>query len=220
MLNIVSRDPRTKRGQDIDPAGAAHVSVRAAPLLEPQRIRFFRQYLTIEGTPAGDNDMGISGAVTPVEFFVPASQYADRFITNLSFSIVCGAQPEMWEFADANTALANGIRLYYTDTNKNEVDIHDAMVSNWDIVRLARGTPTISGGKPADAFVARNVAATTDWGLIPNVDLSAYMPPYGVKLDKGTMEKIALVINDDCTDADTFNVLAFGFDRFPDPPPE
>lgn len=200
----------------VDRQGAVHSIVRAAPPLEPQVLRFFRQYLTVEGTAGGDNDMGIDGSATNVEFYVPASVDADRYIATLSFEITCGTQPQMWEFADANTALANGIRLYYLDRNDAEVDIHDAMKDNWSIIRLARGLPTVTSGSPADVFVARHVGAANDYGLIPSVDLAAYMPPYGIKLDRGTKEKIALVIRDNCTDADVFNVIAYGFERFPD----
>ena len=41
------------------------------------------------------------------------------------------------------------------------------------------------------------------------------MPPYGVKLDKGSSQKLAFTIKDNVgTAADTFNAIAYGFDRF------
>jgi hypothetical protein len=41
------------------------------------------------------------------------------------------------------------------------------------------------------------------------------MPPFGIKLDAGTNHKLTATIRDNVgTDADTFNILARGFDRF------
>ncbi len=192
------------------------VSHLGVPPMLPQLVRPFRQYLTVDGTSSGSNDMGIDGSgAGDTEFYVPAHPERDRHISVLSFSITTGSQPRMWEFADSNGKLGEGIRFYYTRGIGEEVDIHDAMVDNWDIVRLCLGVPTISTGGLDDAFVVKHVGAAGDFGLIPILHLTQLMPPWGLKLDRGTKQKIAMVIRDDCTDADVFNVIAYGFERFP-----
>jgi len=41
------------------------------------------------------------------------------------------------------------------------------------------------------------------------------MPPYGVKLDAGTTQRLVFAIRDDITaETDAFNAICYGFDRF------
>jgi len=203
----------TNRIARVDEDKALRTACSAYPPLEKQRTRMFRQFLTVDGLSSGSSDMGIDGSVTVVEFWIPAANDSDRYITKLSFEITMATQPQFWEFADANTALANGIRLHY-ESPSADIDIHDAMLHNWDILRLALGTPSIMGGSTATVFTARHVGAPNDYGLIPVIDLDLFMPPFGIKLDKGTKERLILTIKDDCTSATTFNCIAYGFDRF------
>jgi len=66
-----------------------------------------------------------------------------------------------------------------------------------------------------DAFITRHVGAANDYGLIPTLDLRRFMPPFGIKLDRGTNQRLVFEVRDDCTDADVFNIIAYGFDRMP-----
>ena len=39
--------------------------------------------------------------------------------------------------------------------------------------------------------------------------------PHGIKLDSGTTQRLVLCVRDNAgTDADTFNIIGYGFDRF------
>ena len=58
------------------------------------------------------------------------------------------------------------------------------------------------------------VNANNDYGYFINIPLSSYVPPFGIKLDKGTTQKMIFRIRDDATNADTFNAIGFGFERF------
>ena len=100
----------------------------AYPSLQQQKIRPFRQYMTVDGTPDASSDMGVDGSATPVEFCIPANN---------------------------------------------------------------------------------------DFGYFITIDLESFMPPYGVKLDLGSSQKLAFTIRDNVgLAADTFNAIAYGFDRF------
>ena len=59
----------------------------------------------------------------------------------------------------------------------------------------------------------RGFAAAGDYGYFVNINIVDMMPPYGIKLDKGTKQKMSILIRDDCSDADLFNCQAFGFER-------
>jgi hypothetical protein len=176
------------------------------PPFAPQKVRPLRQYLTTDGTSTGSNDMGIDGSATNVDFWIPAHESNDRYITSLNFIVGYGVsgQPNQW--ADG-TALTNGSRLFYTSA-AGENDIHDGIKSNQDMFRLSFSPiPT--------AWEVRHVNANNDYGYFISMDLTRMGLPYGVKLDQGTTQKLIMRIRDNAgTDADTFDVIAYGFDRF------
>ena len=176
------------------------------PPFKPQKTRPFRQYFTADGLASGSNDMGIDGSSTNVDFWVPADMSCDRYITAINILVGYGTsgQPNQW----ANgTALANGMRLFYV-SELGEVDIHDAIKSNQDMFRLSFGLiPT--------NWEVRHVNASNDFGYIFSMDLARMGLPQGIKLDSGTTQKIVLKVRDNAgTDADSFNMIGYGFDRF------
>ena len=178
----------------------------AYPSLQQQKIRPFRQFMTTDGTPDGDNDMGTDGSVTPVEFCVSADGSVDRYITNISLIVAYGTSGAPYEWADG-TALTNGIRLYYT-YQLGEIDIHDSIKTNQDLFRL-------SHSQIDNAWQVNGVNANNDFGYFITIDLESFMPPYGVKLDRESAQKLAFTIRDNVgAAADTFNAIAYGFDRF------
>jgi hypothetical protein len=119
-----------------------------------------------------------------------------------------GAAAQGWEFADANTALTNGVRLFYVDNKGAEIEIGNYK-NNTDFMRAS-----LRDGISIDNWEARGFGTVGDYGFLISIDLTQLMPPYGVKLDRGTQQKMTITIRDDCTDADTFNCKAFGFERF------
>lgn len=175
------------------------------PPLTPQKVKPFHSFLTLDGTDGGDNDMGIDGSVTNVDFFIGANT-DDRYITRLSFIVGYSASGKPFQWADG-VALTNGSRLFYSNKD-GEHDIHDAVKSNQDLFRLEENwIPT--------SWEVRHVNANNDFGYFINFDLTSLVPPFGVKLDSGTKQRLTMRIRDDAgADADTFNCIAYGFDRF------
>ena len=45
-------------------------------------------------------------------------------------------------------------------------------------------------------------------------NLTAILPPFGVKLDRGTTQRIVHRVRDNCTALDEFNCIVHGFERF------
>ena len=93
MVNKVEISGVSK-GELDESSGALPVQIVPYPPITPMKFRFFRQFLTDDGTTSGSNDMGIDGS-TPVDFYVEASQTADRYITSIDFIMGYGntAQP-------------------------------------------------------------------------------------------------------------------------------
>jgi hypothetical protein len=168
----------------------------------------FRQYMTDDGTSTGSSDMKVNGQSSETSFFIPAHPERDRYITTLSFEIADGSAT-LNKFGNL-TALTNGCELRYEHDTLGFITIHEALKSNWDFVRLCLGSPPLGGA--TDAFKANNVSGASE-GYIPVLDLSRFLPPYGIKLDAGTSQKIELIVKDDVTGVDLFDVIAYGFDR-------
>ena len=171
-------------------------------------VEVFRQYLTDDGMATGDKDMVVDGSTTAVEFWVNAGSDDDRYITTLSFIIV-DVNATLDKFGNV-TALTNGCQLYY-ETLAQTITIHDALKTNFDFVRLCMGQPAF--GDAMTAFRASNVVGNSE-GYIPVLDLRRLVPPFGIKLDRGTTQRLVLTVRDDCTGIDRFDCIAYGFSRF------
>ena len=176
------------------------------PPLIPQKTEPFRQYLTDDGEADGTSSMSVDGSVTNVDYYIKASATDDRYITALNFIIGYGTsgQPNQW--ADG-TALTNGSRLFFS-SSRGEVGIHDGIKTNQDFFRL-------SFSQIPTAWEVRHVNATNDYGYFIALDLTKLGLPFGIKLDRGSAQKLTMRIRDNVsTDADSFNCIAYGFNRF------
>lgn len=176
------------------------------PPLTTQKVQPFRQYLTDDGLAGGTNDMGVDGSSTPINYYIPSKPTEDRYITTLNFIIGYGSSGQPNEWADG-TALSNGCRLFY-ESQRGEVDIHEGITSNQEFFRLSFSPiPT--------AWEVRHVNASNDYGYFITLDLTKLGLPFGVKLDRGSSQRLVMTIQDNAgTDADSFNCIAYGFDRF------
>jgi hypothetical protein len=177
------------------------------PPFQQQLVEPYRRYFTDDGLTDGSHDLTVDGSVTPVDFWVPADPTEDRYITAINFILGYGATGKPYQWGD-NAALTNGVRLFYTSF-RGEVDVHDGITSIQDLWRLT-DMPI------ATAWEIRHIGVNNDYGLFVSVNLLQMVPPYGVKLDAGTSQKLALRVRDamPTTASDTFNAIACGFDRF------
>lgn len=186
------------------------VTSSSEPAIVPQKKKIFRQFLTADGTSTGSNDMLVDGSVTNVDFWIPAAADCDRYITVLSYVLADGGLFRLNEFGNTGSILTNGCRLFYTSL-QGEVDIHNSLQSNFDFVRLGLGNPAY--GQGSNTFRGTNFIATAE-AIMPVVDLKEFMPPFGIKLDAGSTQKIVMRIRDNASVPDVFNCIAYGFDRF------
>lgn len=186
------------------------VSTLPYPPLTQQKVVPFRQYLTVNGLSTGSNDMRVVGTLSaPVLFYIKADADNDRYITTLSF-LIADAGATVSQFGSI-AALANGCQAYY-GTIAGEVILHEALKSNFDFLRLSLFKPSFGSG--ADSFRAQNVVGLSE-AYVPVVDLITLIPPFGIKLDAGSSQKLVVAIRDTTTAVDAFNCVAYGFDRKP-----
>ena len=180
-----------------------------APGIEQQKTIIFRQYFTDDGTKTGSNDLRVDGSTTNVDFYISSSITRDRYITSLSFEIA-DASAVLNKFGNL-AALTNGCQLLYDRPGVETVEIHDALKSNWDFIRLCGGNPAL--GSSTDAFKANNVSGNSE-GYIPFLNITQFLPPYGIKINAGSTERLIIRIRDDVSGVDSFNIIAYGFERF------
>ena len=189
----------------VSPDGELCSIVAPYPPLTEQKVQPFRQYLTADGLASGSNDMGVDGSVTNAEFWIPSHGINDRYITSLNFIVGYGTAGKPYLWADV-AALTNGSRLYYINRH-GEHDIHEGIKSNQDMFRLSfSAIPT--------AWEVRHVNANNDFGYFISMDITRMGLPFGIKLDRGSTQRLVMSIRDNAADADSFNCIAYGFERF------
>lgn len=168
----------------------------------------FRQFLTLDGTATGSEDMGVDGSVTPQDFYVQADPNNDRYITELSFILGYGSSAPLYDFADLGSALTNGVDIFYTNF-QGDNDVKTAIKTNAEMLRATVDTFLTNN------WQSRNFNAINDYGYMGTIKLSDFMPPFGIKLDRGSKQRLVVRIQDDLsTVADLFNFNASGFERF------
>lgn len=203
----------SKNAQNVAVENNALVTVSEPhPPFGKSKTYLFRQHMTTDGTSAGTSSMKAVGTLAaPIKFWVPAGKNDDRYITNISF-VIAGAGATLSEFSTI-AALTNGCKLYY-ERETGEKVIHDALKTNFDFVRLCLGNPAF--GDSAGAFRASNVVGTSE-AYIPVLDLTRLVPPYGIKMDAGSNQRLVLEIRDDTTSASivALDAVCYGFDREP-----
>lgn len=209
-IDTYATDPASGRKAKVLLEHDLFVNVNPSPPLLPQKCRILRQFLTLDGTKTGTFDMQTAASITaPITFFIEADDTRDRYITQLNI-LIQDASMVLNKFG-AITALTNGCRLFYEDTEGDEVDLDNALKSNFDFLRLCSGNPA-----NPDSWISIKVTSGggSDQGMFMVLDLTKIMPPFGIKLDRGTNQKLVLEVRDDTTGVDGFNVIAMGFERF------
>jgi len=176
------------------------------PSSEETKITVYREFLTLnnDGTTT---DMRVNGATTPQSFFINAEPDFDIYITTVSF-VIADAGASLNEFGGI-TALANGCRFYYEDSN-GEINIGTDLTSNFEFVRLCQGNPSFGNGSAA--FLANNVVGNSE-AFIPVFDFRNFGFKWGLKLAASSQNRLVLEVNDNVTGIDAFNAIAYGFRR-------
>ena len=191
----------------VDEDGAMAVVVHPHPPKDETDSAFpFRQYFTDNGNGSGNNDMRVNGSATPIDFSVQTNPDKDVYIKSVSIVIV-DAGASLSEFGNL-PALTNGVEFCWETQDEGIIVIAEALQTNFDFVRLAIGEPSFGDG--ATAFTASNISGQSE-GFLPVLDFQKIFGlPYGIKLRKGTKDRLFFRINDNITNIDEFNAIAYG----------
>ena len=175
------------------------------PLTESVEVFPFRQYFTDNGLESGSNDMRVNGAANTQDFWVAASEEYDIYIKTISIEISDGGAT-LNEFGNL-PALSNGVGFYWFNQKEALYTINESMKTNWELIRMCATSPYGGGG---NAFKANNISGVSE-GFTPIFDTARiFGMPWGLRLKKGSTDKLLFRINDNIQNVDSFNAIAYG----------
>lgn len=159
----------------------------------------FRQYFTVDGSTTGNFDMRVNGSINPVEFFIKQQDDEDLYIKTLNIELA-GSGARFDRFGNL-PALTKGLQLIYKSNQVGELLIHEGIKDNITFFRLSGQTPAItdlSGGGADSVQITIDMAKT-------------FGAPFGIRIKKGTEDKLILKVNDDLSATlDSFNAFGYG----------
>lgn len=166
----------------------------------------FRQYFTDNGTSTGSDNMIVDGSSAAQRFYIEATEDYDIYIKTMSVRISDGSGA--LDLFGGLTALTNGVSFTWDTSEEGEYVLHDGIQTNLEFVRLAMGTPAFGAG--TTAFKA-DVSGSGDASYLPAIDLQAvFGTPWGLRLRKGTTDKVSFIVNDALAGLTTFNIIGYG----------
>jgi len=205
-IDVHVKDPYTKKRLVIDTDGAAMVVVHPHPPrngLDNSGISPFRQYMK---NSAGASDMRVNGATTNVEFYIEADDDFDTYIK--SVSVVIGDASALLSSFGGIAALSNGVLFTHETIDLGTTIIHDALKTNFNFIRLSLGNPSFGDG--VNAFLAGKVAGTSE-AYLPVINFTdIFGLPWGLRLRKGTKDRLVFTVRDNITAIDQFDAIAYG----------
>lgn len=204
--NIVGPDgTRAKVGQE----GDFSVTVQQHPPIGESIIAVpFRSYFTNDGSLSGVNDMAVDGSTNFVDYYIKANPKYDIYIKYITVEVGDGGNPALNKFGSLS-ALTNGVGFFWDTLQDPEYILHEGIKTNKEFIRIASDTGAIGTG--IDAYLADVSGGGTEKSYLPNMDITElYGLPWGLRLRRGTEDKIIFRINDDITGLSTFNAIATG----------
>jgi hypothetical protein len=189
----------------INGEGEASVVVHPHPPIDEDVTALpFRGYFLNNAS----NDMAIDGSSTSVDFVISANSDYDIYIKYISVEIGDGGSPNLNGFG-ALAALANGVEWIWFTQSEGEYELHEGIKTNKEFVRV--GTDTGAIGSGVDAYLADVSGGGSEKSYLPSIDISeSYGLPWGLRLKKGSTDKIIFRVNDNLTNLTTFNIVAYG----------
>lgn len=184
-------------------ANALKVSIQeqSAAELPIEILTIRKQFRGFLETPAGSSDLNVDGSVTPVEFLVGADVSATRWITGIRILLNdISMELDTNDFRRFGTAaiapgLTNGLEIYVEQSGFRTDLYLDPIKTIGDFMNYA------------DRYVNFINAIGTQEDFLSfdfDFDVPVVLPP-------GSLDKIAMVVNDDLTPVDLFNVIVRGY---------
>ena len=161
-----------------------------------------------EGIPDNNADQGVNGSVTAVEFFIEAEEDFDIRIMSLALIIADTAVIHN-NFGNVS-ALTNGWDLIMTEAGEDTFLINKAKTGGQIIAQAGFGNPY---GDGATSFELLNWTGTADAQTV-SMPIGRIVPG-GIRIGRGTNDRLRAVVSDDLTGLTEMYVRVFGYRHYP-----
>ena len=155
----------------------------------------------------------VNGNATPQRFLLTALAETDLFVTDILLLLVDAGMSTWSEFAN-KAALTNGCSLKWISQVRVTV-FGEALKTNFELATMMQ-FGRMDWFRNGMRGRMSNVVGSAE-GLPMQMDLLRMVPPWGLQLRKGSVERLEFVVNDNLTSGlDQFDITAYGFEREPD----
>ncbi len=182
------------------------------PVGTPSRFRFLSGLMGEQGLSQGNVNMTVDGSITPVEFVVQAEKEADLFIAELVIflsNVKTGGGVPLSRFGGI-TQLTNGINLSIEEAGDTTALILNAKTDGEVFINTGAGKPFGNGAE---------VIKIVDWTSAQDAHVITYdfntLMPGGLRIGRGTKDRMCLQVNDDLTGVGEFFIRVLGYRHFP-----
>lgn len=206
-LNATIRDSENGTQIAITDEGVLNVVQHVHPPLGESIYPLpFRSYFENSGSEA----MNINGSVTNQDFCVDANDDYDIYIKTIFVEIEDDGSPALNKFGSiAAPGLTNGVEWIYFQSNLGEYTLHEGIKTNKAFLNI--GIDTVGVGTGVDAGLWDTSGGGTSKSYLPIIDLGEMNGMlYGIRLKKGSKDKIIFRIKDDISSLVSFTAVANG----------
>lgn len=195
----------------------AQITPPLPPTGSVSRQRLYAQYLGStgqieEGLNAGNADQGVNGSVTAQEFFIQASNDFDIRIMAIAILIAdasAGGGVAHNTFG-AVSALTNGWDLSITEAGDETFLVKSAKTGGQVLAQTGFSNPY---GDGVTSFELSNYTGNDDAQTIA-IPIGRIVPN-GLRLGRGTTDRITATVRDDLTGLTEMYVRVFGYRHYP-----
>jgi len=167
------------------------------------RYQYLSSLLGNSGADSGTTNMTVDGSVTPVEFYAEANPDYDIRINKLIIVLVDGSIA--YNKFGAIAALANGFSISLVEAGV-ETPIIDSASTTGELITKS--------GEPTDHTILANFDAANNNAFILEISLDERVPN-GIRIGRGTLDKIKATVSDNLTTAISLTVRAIGYKHYP-----
>jgi len=199
-VGIIDGHGRKNRAK-INGEGELSVVVHPHPPLDEEVSALpYAQFFTQDGD-GSTIAMNVNASTTNLSFEVNAVFDFDIYVKTITV-LLADSGAAISEFGAIAGGLTNGLELTWRSADIGEIVIDNAIKTNFDFYRLASGKLAVE--------IYPNISGNNE-GVIPIIDLAAtFGLPYGIRLRKGTKDKLQFIAKDNLSTITTFNIKAFG----------
>ena len=205
-LNVTIKDNDTGSVAKITHEGVVNVVQHVHPPLGesiyplPFRGRFLNGAVS---------NMNVDGSVTNQDFSINASNDYDIYVKTIFVEIEDNGAPALNKFGAISGGLTNGVEWIFFNSDLGEYVLHEGLKTNKEFLSI--GIDTVGVGTGVDAGLWDTSGGGTTKSYLPIIDIGEMNGMiYGIRLKRGSKDKIIFRIKDDISSIVSLTAVANG----------